>query len=226
MKNILIAGLLVLLGIVAFLALDYFTPDEQSINNFAQCVENGNPVMESYPRQCRAGDKLFVEQVDNQQTIGMANPASVKCVNDGGSLQIETDETGGQYGMCTFADGSQCEEWAYFRGDCLSGNVQKENTFSQGESLQIAGNWIQENAPTYVYDGSDLQLKEAKILTCDSCYEFTFSFVSSHAGYGDRDDQILAQVITNHEIVVNVENGEVINAITDGQFDEINEEQI
>ncbi len=49
--------------------------------------------------------------------IGMPNPASVNCVNNSGTLQM-IDGTGGQYGMCTFSDGSQCEEWSYFRGEC------------------------------------------------------------------------------------------------------------
>ncbi|HLD61327.1 MAG TPA: hypothetical protein VJA27_04335 [Patescibacteria group bacterium] len=30
-------------------------------NSFGECVARGFPVMESYPRQCRAGDKVFVE---------------------------------------------------------------------------------------------------------------------------------------------------------------------
>lgn len=33
------------------------------ITNFAQCVEAGNPVMESYPRECKAGDQTFTEEV-------------------------------------------------------------------------------------------------------------------------------------------------------------------
>jgi putative hemolysin len=48
----------------------------------------------------------------------LANPASVYCEQYGGTLEIRTDETGGQIGVCVFADGSECEEWAYFRGEC------------------------------------------------------------------------------------------------------------
>lgn len=33
------------------------------INNFAECAAAGNPVMESYPRQCAAGGKTFTENV-------------------------------------------------------------------------------------------------------------------------------------------------------------------
>ena len=36
------------------------------VNNFNDCVKEGNPVMESYPRQCRSLDgRLFVEDIGN-----------------------------------------------------------------------------------------------------------------------------------------------------------------
>ncbi|MGB9175695.1 MAG: DUF333 domain-containing protein [Methanoregula sp.] len=55
-------------------------------------------------------------------SAGMANPASVACVNAAGSLEIKTDASGGQYGMCTFSNGTSCEEWALFRGEgCRAG---------------------------------------------------------------------------------------------------------
>lgn len=50
----------------------------------------------------------------------MANPASVYCEDQGYTLEIRTDETGGQFGVCIFPDGSECEEWAFFRGTCTS----------------------------------------------------------------------------------------------------------
>jgi hypothetical protein len=33
------------------------------VTSFEECGAAGNPVMESYPRQCRHGDQLFVEDV-------------------------------------------------------------------------------------------------------------------------------------------------------------------
>ena len=33
------------------------------ITNFEECVAAGNPAMESYPRQCRANDQTFVEEI-------------------------------------------------------------------------------------------------------------------------------------------------------------------
>jgi len=60
----------------------------------------------------------------NTNTVGVANPASVNCTKNGGTLEIRTGADGGQTGFCKFSDGSECEEWAYMRGECKSGNAQ------------------------------------------------------------------------------------------------------
>lgn len=56
-----------------------------------------------------------------QTTI--ANPASVYCGQTGGNTEIKTDASGGQYGMCTFVNGTTCEEWALFRGEGCNDGV-------------------------------------------------------------------------------------------------------
>ncbi len=53
---------------------------------------------------------------------GMPNPASVYCEEQGGRLEIRTGDDGGEYGVCIFSDGSACEEWAYYRGECQPGD--------------------------------------------------------------------------------------------------------
>lgn len=58
-----------------------------------------------------------VEEKREEQNQQIANPASVYCEEQGGTLRIETEEAG-QYGICTLADGTECEEWAYYRGEC------------------------------------------------------------------------------------------------------------
>ena len=55
---------------------------------------------------------------EDVEAIGMPNPASVYCEEQGGEVDIRTDDEGGQYGMCIFEDGSECDEWAFFRGEC------------------------------------------------------------------------------------------------------------
>jgi putative hemolysin len=53
---------------------------------------------------------------------GMPNPAAVYCKEQGGRVEIHTDADGGQYGVCIFGDGSECDEWAFYRGECGPGN--------------------------------------------------------------------------------------------------------
>ena len=52
-----------------------------------------------------------------QTVIGMPNPASVYCGQAGGTLEIKKDNSGNEYGMCTFKNGTSCEEWALFRNE-------------------------------------------------------------------------------------------------------------
>jgi len=48
----------------------------------------------------------------------MPNPASVYCTQDGNKLEIHTAADSSQNGICIFPDGSTCDEWAYYRGEC------------------------------------------------------------------------------------------------------------
>jgi putative hemolysin len=56
--------------------------------------------------------------------VSLANPASQNCVDKGGRLTLEKNRTGGQFGVCTFPDNLQCEEWAMMRGDCPAGGIK------------------------------------------------------------------------------------------------------
>jgi len=47
----------------------------------------------------------------------IANPASVFCEAHGGELKMVEDEAGVQ-GICVLADGKECDEWEYYRGEC------------------------------------------------------------------------------------------------------------
>ena len=51
------------------------------------------------------------------KSIGIANPASVYCKENGGTLEIRSDEQGNQYGVC-LKNGKECEEWKLFREEC------------------------------------------------------------------------------------------------------------
>jgi len=60
MKKILVLGIVLSL----FLSGCAQPAEQRGITNFEECVAAGNPVMESYPRQCRADGETFTEVID------------------------------------------------------------------------------------------------------------------------------------------------------------------
>jgi putative hemolysin len=70
------------------------------------------------------GTLTFMPPEQGKTATGLANPASQNCVDQGGALAFEERGDGGQFGVCTFEDNMQCEEWALMRGECPVGGVK------------------------------------------------------------------------------------------------------
>ena len=70
-----------------------------------------------YRDECKPGD-MDVAPAPTATPAGIANPASNYCVEQGGASEIRTAEDGSQFGVCVFSNGSECDEWAFFRGTC------------------------------------------------------------------------------------------------------------
>ena len=114
---------------------------------------------------------LQVQTPDPAETdipqAGIPNPASVYCVQQGNKHEIQMASDGSQPGICTFPDGSTCEEWAYFRGECGPAEQNPTPTMTveattdasggympPGTSEEIAGWWgvIKSTEPGAQYD--------------------------------------------------------------------------
>ncbi|MBS3155489.1 hypothetical protein J4404_03250 [Candidatus Woesearchaeota archaeon] len=91
----------------------------------------------------------------------------------------------------------------------------------------VAENFIK-NSETYKFDGIPESFKYTGFeqLNCNYCWKHRLEYDSSQAGYGDRKDKMLAQVITHHIILVNVEQNQVSSAIVDNKWDEINQKEL
>lgn len=55
------------------------------------------------------------EEFPEQKMIGMANPASVYCVEQGGESLTKQNKDGSEYGICKFKDGKEVDEWEFYR---------------------------------------------------------------------------------------------------------------
>lgn len=50
--------------VIALLAVGFyfFTHNDNKVSNFEECIKTGNPVIESFPRQCLSNKQTFVEE--------------------------------------------------------------------------------------------------------------------------------------------------------------------
>lgn len=81
-------------------------------------------------------EKAEIENSSEENTK-IANPAAVKCEEEGGKSEIKSYPSGNQYGICLFSDGSQCKQWDFFRGDCDKGEKFCEDLCGDGICQEI-----------------------------------------------------------------------------------------
>ncbi|MCX6781623.1 MAG: DUF333 domain-containing protein [Candidatus Magasanikbacteria bacterium] len=163
-----LAGLvaaIVFVGVI-FLVLRFSTPEDTWLCQNGAWVKHGNPSAAMPTTGC----ELRATSTE-QNNVGMANPASVNCDEKGGNLEIKKDANGGEYGMCIFPDGKQCEEWAMFRGECPVGGETPRETSIMSPTLKepilgsltingtMPGSWYFEaTARVEIYDANGKQV--------------------------------------------------------------------
>lgn len=119
----------------------------QEITSFEECVAAGNPVMESYPRQCRAGDMTFTEEITVEPGNGGEPPL----------IGGERDEHG-----CLGPAGYSYDENI---GACVrSWELSDE---SMREAARIAVEYVK---PYY-----SLTVTEVLVLKCPGCFKVSLS---------------------------------------------------
>jgi hypothetical protein len=94
---------------------------------------------------------------------------------------------------------------------------------SYTEAKELAIEFLK-NGPTFSFDGIEESIQVLDIIAMESYpvqYIIILSFKCSHAGYGDRTGEALAQVITPHEIRIALSAGVISSAIIDDQWDEL-----
>jgi len=84
--------------------------------------------------------KYKIQKETNPAQTNIANPASVYCEKQGGKVEIITASDGSQSGNCVFPDGSKCDEWTFFRGECNAGENINTSTTSTTVAWQTYRN--------------------------------------------------------------------------------------
>ncbi|MGQ0606626.1 MAG: hypothetical protein ACT4OD_06755 [Candidatus Nitrosotenuis sp.] len=84
-------------------------------------------------------------------------------------------------------------------------------------------------SPTFAFDGMEDTLEFGPLAVMESFpeqYRLEAAFTSSHGGFGDRTDQMVTQALTPHIMSILISEGAVISAVTDGEWDEINNQYV
>jgi hypothetical protein len=76
------------------------------------------------------------------------------------------------------------------------------------------------NSPTFGFDGVKDSIKQVKVDSADNglTWKLLYTFKTSHPGYGDRSEQILTQVTTEHTAQITVTKCKITSAVCDNAW--------
>lgn len=95
-------------------------------------------------------------KMPEEEVYGVPNPAPVYCRNLGYKDETRTDEKGSQYGICIFPDGTECDDWGFFRGKCgQKFSYCEKQGFRLKNKVDSMGIWIAEYAVCVFNDKSE-----------------------------------------------------------------------
>lgn len=116
---------------------------------------------------CEAKNKCIRPWEEDCES-SIANPASVKCSEDGGQVVIKELPSGDEYGACSFEDNRWCEEWALYRGECPSGGVKITGYDNEAQIYcAISGGDVNMNENTCTFsDGKMCDIDDYYNQTC------------------------------------------------------------
>lgn len=124
-KKFLILGGILILILSAFLIIKARRTEDVWICQDGVWIKHGNPKGPSPTGACIEGE-MITPSVQSEE-LSLPNPASKYCTDKGGKLEF-LEETAGMLGICKFSDGSECEEWKFYRGECSQGQTTQADT--------------------------------------------------------------------------------------------------
>lgn len=160
-KVLLLVGIIVFVALVVFLAKRGSGPAPQNPSQMPPVAQTTAP-----------------NKTDAPQPVGMANPASTFCTDNGGTLAtVKTDA--GESANCTLPNGTVCDEWKLFRGECAAEGVVNKATYTKGNATVTAVFHIK--AGTVILDSQALNITAQELKAAEA---------ASGAKYATPDEKI------------------------------------
>ncbi len=116
----------------------------------------------------------FYQKETPEEESELANPATVYCQEQGGTLEGIVFESGAR-GFCLFEDGSRCGQWDFYRGDCDKGQL-KIGVLEEGTG-KLADN---ENTVSVHYTGTFFENNAKFDSSLDRGQPFVFTLGAGH----------------------------------------------
>lgn len=133
----------------------------------------------------------------DESQVNIPNPAAVYCEQNGYEYEIRDAEDGSQSGVCVFPDGSSCDEWAYFRGEC--GMETKENSTpfpTEEPTTNASGGYMQPGTSEPIEDWWGVIKSTEPGAQYDDYFERQDLGGSIYFGIDSLDPEVVAQIQT------------------------------
>jgi putative hemolysin len=86
-----------------------------------------------------SGCRLTTPEAPGAETqIGLANPSALYCEEQEGEYEIVSGADGSQEGVCRFGEGSECEGWSFYRGECGPESSEEAPAVAQPTAIEVA----------------------------------------------------------------------------------------
>ncbi|MFH1286812.1 MAG: hypothetical protein ABII02_03610 [Candidatus Magasanikbacteria bacterium] len=158
------------------------------VNTFEECVNAGNPIMESYPRQCRHGDRAYTESIQKpvgstcevssdcsvpmEYAIQSNCPYSASCRNNGCVVVCPMwnhspgpEESASYSSSCKLGsdcDCSECDKYRKYPCECLDGQCSSVVKITSTSDKMIS--YTNENFGIFFQYPSDWQIQDEQIV--------------------------------------------------------------
>jgi len=141
-------------------------------------------------------DQIQKSEIDKtEMSQNMPNPASVYCEDHGNKLEILTAEDGSQSGICIFPDGSTCDEWAYFRGECTQATPIKPTSMIVAEATKNgSGGYMQPGISEPIEDWWGVIKSTKSGSQFDDYFERQDLESVIHFGIDSKDPKLASQI--------------------------------
>lgn len=126
-----ILGIILVVSIVV-IGAKLLSPEDNWICKNGNWIKHGNPSGSMPTGTCKEGEQTAPNKVPTEAAI--PNSASKNCLDKGGKLEMR-EETAGTLGICKFTDGTECEEWKFYRNECQKGQTTKADVSHSYQGL-------------------------------------------------------------------------------------------